>query len=224
MEKMIVANHKMNMILPDVLEYIDKVSSISNRLIVCPSSIYIPYFVSSGFEVGIQNIYVGDNGAYTGEISAKQAKSVGVSYVIVGHSERRKVFSESDELINHKVKIALQNGLNVILCVGENEGEDYKEVIKKQIIFGLKDVTLPVLITYEPAWAIGSKQLPSNEKIIEVVDYIKSFFDYDVKVLYGGSVDENEAPTLSKVNNLDGFIVGLSSTDYDELITIREVL
>lgn len=224
MGKVIVVNHKMNMTLSEILNYMDKVSSISSELIVCPSLLYIPYFLDKGFEVGIQNISTEDKGAFTGEVSARQAKSVGVRYALIGHSERRRFFNETDEIVNLKIKKALQNNLNVLLCVGEDEGEDYKEVIKNQITFGLKNVTSPVMISYEPVWAIGSNRLPSLEKISEIANYIKSFFDYDVKVFYGGSVNIENAQILKDLKEVSGFIVSSASLDPNELIKIREVL
>ena len=224
MEKVIVANQKMNMSYHEVKKFINGLSKASFKSIICPSSLYVPYYVEKGITTGIQNIYTEKSGPYTGEISAYQAKSVGAQYVLIGHSERRRIFGETDDDVNLKVKQSLEAGLKVILCVGENIGEDYKEVIKRQITLGLKDVSSKVIISYEPVYSIGTGIIPSNDEIIEVVKFIKSFFDYDVDVFYGGSVNLDTALELKKIDLLSGYLVGSLSTDIDDFIKIGEVL
>ena len=224
MEKIIIANQKMNMTLDDTKKFIKGLLKANFNYIVCPSSLYIPYYVGKGIDTGIQNIYTEDFGAYTGEVSACQAKSVGVKYVLIGHSERRRIFNETDSEVNLKVKKALENELKVILCVGENLGEDYKEVLHRQISLGLKDINDEVIIAYEPVYSIGTGIVPSNEEIIEVIKYIKSLFDYDVKVLYGGSVNLDTAEKLKEIDLLSGYLVGTAATKIDEFIKIGEVL
>ncbi len=226
MEKIIVANHKMNMDFEEIKKYITKLKTINNDIIVCPTSVYAPYFIENGFNTGLQNIYFENDGPYTGEISAKQAKSLGIEYVIIGHSERRQLFNETNEIINKKVKSALANKLKVILCVGESteQRKDYEKVLNKQITNCLKDIKEEVIIAYEPIWAIGTGMTPISEEINEIIKYIKSLFDYDVKVLYGGSVNSKNIKAKNEVNVVSGYLIGGASTQIDELLAIREVV
>ena len=226
MEKMIVANHKMNMTLPEIENYIEVLEKSSFKPIVCPTSIYAKLFVDHGFETGLQNIYLEDKGAYTGEISPKQAKSIGINCVIIGHSERRQIFKEDNSQINQKIKKALENDLKVILCIGEtlDQRNNYQEILSKQITESLKEIDDEIIIAYEPVWAIGTGITPTNEEIDEITKYIKSLFSYDVKVLYGGSVSLNNIASLKAVNVVSGYLIGGASTKADELIKIGEVV
>ena len=176
------------------------------------------------YEYHFWNVYTEDFGAYTGEVSACQAKSVGVKYVLIGHSERRRIFNESDDIVNLKLKKSLENNLKVILCVGENLGEDYKEVLHRQISLGLKGIEDEVIIAYEPVYSVGTGIIPSSDEITEVISYIKSLFNYDVKVLYGGSVNLKTMETLKKVDGVSGYLVGTAATDIEEFMKIGEVL
>lgn len=223
MEKIIVANHKMNMQKDEIKEYISKLKNID--MIICPTAIYAPYFIENGFETGLQNIYYEDKGAYTGEISPFQASALGVKYVIIGHSERRELFKETNLDINKKIKSALRHHLKVILCIGETENQrnNYKEVLKKQITEGLDGITEEVIIAYEPVWAIGTGKTPTNEDISEVAKYIKSLLNNPL-VLYGGSVNSNNIKTLNEVKEVNGYLIGGASTKIDELLKIREVV
>lgn len=224
MEKIIALNHKMNMEQSQIDEYINSLKKLDLNVIVFPTSIYAQKFINEDIKTGLQNIYHKENGAYTGEISPKQAKSIGISHVIIGHSERRCIFGETNEEINKKVKHAQENNLKVILCVGEKQNEHYKEILKTQIQEGLKDINKEVIIAYEPVWAIGNQVTPSNEEIREILKYIKSLFNYNVKVLYGGSVNSGTIKTLKEVNEVAGYLIGGVSTDIKELEKIKEVL
>ncbi len=224
MEKIVALNHKMNMDYDELQDYIDDLKKINLNPIVFPTAIHAPYFVEDHFRTGLQNIYFQDNGAFTGETSPKQAKKLGIEYVLVGHSERRELFSESNEEINKKIKLALENDLKVILCVGEKNNEDYQTVIKRQIKEGLQNITKPVIIAYEPVWAIGSGVIPSNEHIKTVITYIQSLLNYDVKVLYGGSVNSITIQKINEVNVVSGYLIGGSSTSIQELKKIKEVV
>ncbi len=221
MEKIVIANHKMHLTYKEIIDYLNQINDLN--VIFFPSSIYIPYFIQKNLKTGIQNIYINDQGNYTGEISARQAKSIGISYALIGHAERRHLFNESNELINQKVCEAIKNNLQVILCVGEEQDQDYKSVIKKQLEIGLKNINAPVIIAYEPFWAIGNSTIPSIHRIEEVITYIKSLLNKDIKVVYGGSVSINNIKQLNAIKNLDGFIVGIESLDINKLKLIREV-
>lgn len=225
--KIIIGNMKMNMLYPDIMKYIDKLKDKKlNNVIICPTSIYIPYFLNNNINVGIQDIYMKDNGAYTGDISAVQASSIGVKYAIIGHSERRFYHNEKDKLINLKIKQAIKNNIIPILCIGENieEQENVKVVLKKQLDNCLKNIDRDVIIAYEPRWAIGTNIVPSNNYIKDIILYIKEELKYKNKILYGGSINIENINTINKIKELDGFLVGNVSTKAEEFLNIIEVV
>ncbi len=225
--KLVVANFKMSMDTSDVNNYLKDIATLDNKnVVICPTSIYLPYFLKKKFEVGLQNVYKEDLGAYTGEISPKQAYSIGVRYVILGHSERRQYFKETNEFVNEKIKACLKNNLKVILCIGETKEErdllKTKRILKKQIVSCLKDLKSiqNVVIAYEPIWSIGTNITPTNAEIEDAITFIKDvvweLFEAKIKVLYGGSVNENNIKSLNSINNVDGFLVGGASTNYSK--------
>ncbi len=235
--KYIVANMKMNLTAKEISNYLKIINDkmfISN-VIICPTSIYIPYFLNNSYDVGIQNIYCENEGSYTGEISPLQVKSMGVKYAIIGHSDRR-LMGEDDQLINKKIKKALENKLKVIFCIGETleEREMLKtdKILKQQIIRGLRGLNEKqlsnVLIAYEPVWAVGTNVLPTNKEISDCVNFIKSICKENLKgipfILYGGSINEGNIKTLNKIKNVDGFLIGSSASDVEKLINIIEVI
>lgn len=234
--KLIVANHKMNMDAKEANEYLKELGNINNKnLIICPTSIYIPYFLKKKFEVGIQNTFIHEKGSYTGEISPKQAKSLGVNYTIIGHSERRIYFNETDTLINKKVLESLNNNLKVILCIGETLEEKNMlktdKILKRQIINALRDVENidNVIIAYEPVWSIGTGIIPESKEISATISYIKTIIDKlypsnNVKILYGGSVTEKNIKSLNKIKEVNGFLVGGASLNTKSLLKIIEVV
>lgn len=216
--KLVVGNMKMNLTLYEVENYITEMKDYKD-CVICPSSVFCSLFEEKGYTVGLQNISEYDNGAYTGEISTAQANSLNIKYVIVGHSERREYFKETDEVINKKVIKALNDNLKVILCVGETlverENNKTKDKIKKQLIDGLKEInnnSQNLIIAYEPIWAIGTGKIPTNEQIIDVVSFIKTTLKQELninpKVLYGGSTNEKNIAELNTIDLVDGFLVG----------------
>lgn len=224
MEKIIALNHKMNMEYEDIKKYLENIKKLEINPIIFPTAIYAKEFVDNGVTTGLQNIYSQNSGPYTGEISPSQAKSLGIDYALIGHFERREIFKETNKDINEKIKAAINNDLKVILCIGEGKNEDYQETIKKQIIEGLKDIKEEIIIAYEPTWAIGSNEIPNQQKIENIIKYIKSFFDYDIMVLYGGSVNAEAIKTLKEVNAVSGYLIGGNSTNISELKRIKEVV
>ncbi len=234
-DKLIIANHKMNLNADDLNKYLDKISKINNKnVIICPTSIYIPYFINKT-QVGIQNVYCYSKGSYTGEISPMQAKSLGVNYVIVGHSERRCYFEESDILINKKIVESLNNNLKVILCIGETLEQKNMlktdQVLKRQIINSLNNINSidNIIIAYEPVWAIGTGIVPDTSSISSTISYIRTIIDKlfpnnSVKILYGGSVTEKNIVELNKIKEVNGFLVGGASLNPDEFLKIVEVV
>lgn len=234
-EKIIVANHKMNMVAEDIAEYLKVINNeaLNKQVIICPTSIYLPYFLKRQYDVGLQNTFFKSEGAYTGEISPKQAASVGVKYTIIGHSERRSHFKESENDISKKIIEAIKHNLKVILCIGETL-EDRNllktdRVLKRQINNALraleKEMLDNVIIAYEPIWAIGSKKTPSNEEISTTVHYIKAMVSQykgneDIMVLYGGSVTNDNIEELNKIENISGFLIGGASIEVNGFIKI----
>lgn len=225
--KLLVLNHKMNIEYSILDNYIKELSNIKNnniKLVVCPSDIYLLKFKENGFTIGGQNSSFDKKGNYTGEVSAEQLKSIGADYCIVGHSERRKYFAEDDNTINRKIKLLLDNDIDPILCVGEtleqkNAGVT-KEIIMDQIAKALdgirKDKIENVIIAYEPIWSIGSGMIPTIDELQNVILYIKDSLkkvDCNIKVLYGGSVNEENISYLNNIDKLDGFLLGGVSLD-----------
>lgn len=227
---MIVANWKMHF---DAKKALQTGCAIKNLLInakvelaVCAPYLYLQElfecFKDSNIKLGAQNLYFEDEGAYTGEISAMMLKSVGCEYVIVGHSERRQIFSENDELVNKKLKSAIQHSIVPILCVGESlsqrENNETFKVLENQLAKDLQGIEGSVIIAYEPVWAIGSGKVASAKQIFEAHEFIKKFID--TKVLYGGSVNPQNAQELSSIVNVDGFLVGGASLDAQKFFSI----
>jgi triosephosphate isomerase len=197
-------------------------------VVVCPTYIHIPavrYQLSERYKVASQNVSMFDNGAYTGEISAKQLKDMDINWTLVGHSERRQYFGDTEEVIAKKIAISLQNGVNVIACIGEKlaERESGKtfEIVKSQLqtlISSISDWS-KVVIAYEPVWAIGTGKTASKEQAQEVHAEIRKILNESVnqqtadlvRIIYGGSVTETNANDLISQKDIDGFLVGGAS-------------
>jgi triosephosphate isomerase len=207
---------------------------------VCPPYVYLQAVAkalsSSNIAVGAQDMYFESDGAFTGEISAAMLKDVGCSYCICGHSERRHIMGESDELINKKVTAAIAGGLLPILCVGElieeREASQTNEVVTRQVKKGLAGLSAEklraVTIAYEPVWAIGTGLTATPEQAQEVHDFIRKLLAemYDgelaeeVRILYGGSVKPNNAADLMSQKDIDGSLVGGASLKADDFLAI----
>lgn len=230
--KYIVLNHKMNLEYKAIKKYLEDLGHLDlkkNKLIVCPSDIYLTNFIDKNFIVGSQNASSNKDGAYTGEVSASQLKSLGVGYSLVGHSERRKYFKEDNLEINRKIRLLLLNKIRPILCVGESlndkNSSSTKEVIFRQLQGALdklsaKDIE-KLIIAYEPVWAIGSGMIPTNEEIETVIFYIKDLiyknFKVNVRVLYGGSVNEKNIDIIKQAKGIDGYLLGGISLKLNKL-------
>lgn len=236
MDKLIVANHKNYMNINLLSKYIRDINNFidDENVIICPSNIYLPYFLKHKYKVGIQNVAV-DSDTCTGEITSSQAAGIGIKYAIIGHSERRMKMGEDNKCLNQKVINALSSGLEVILCVGETAYEKKhnktKKVIYKQLKECLKDIKdlSNIIIAYEPVWAIGTGTTPTNDAIKEMMIYIKKnikdiFAFDDIKVLYGGSVSAKNIEEIKSIDELDGFLIGKASTDSKEFLYMIEVV
>jgi triosephosphate isomerase len=239
MKKVIALNLKMNLGYEEVEDYINAIInkiSDKNDVIFFPSSLYLELFKKSGYQIGAQNVYYLDKGAFTGEISPLQLKTLGVSYVLIGHSERRLHFGEDDKLINSKIKGCLKNNLKVILCIGETIEEKQLRktalVLEKQIINGLKGIDkedlTDVIIAYEPVWAIGSGKTPRDEEIEDAINFITKIinreFDIEPIVLYGGSINKDNIQKIMHIKNVDGTLIGSSSLDSKYLLSMLDLV
>ena len=218
----IAGNWKMNMLPNEAISFIEEIEPMvkdtTNEVIICVP--FTDFFYANNMAQGT------DKGAYTGEISAPMLKSVNCKYVIVGHSERRQYFNETDEIVNKKAKKALEYGLTPIICVGETleEKEAGKtiEIITSQIEKGLVDLKASdldkIVIAYEPIWAIGTGKTATSEDaqnaIKAIREKIKSLFNTDdISILYGGSVKGSNAKELFEMKDIDGGLVGGASLE-----------
>jgi triosephosphate isomerase len=237
MSKIVVGNLKMflsNQEMKDYINDINKVKLNNTNLILCPSYIYLNLFKDNNYLLGAQNVFYKENGAYTGEISARQLKDLNVSYVIIGHQERRKYFNESDKDINLKIKSCLKENLKVILCIGETKEENEMKktsiVLRKQIMKALEDISIEnlnnIIIAYEPEYSIGTNNCIDISKIKEITKYIKTIiynnYNCDIKVIYGGSVNLDNVKDITLVT--DGVLVGKLSSECKKFINLLNKL
>lgn len=247
MKKYIYGNIKMNMTLKETEEYVEKllplVETSKNEIVVFPSFTNLMFLgqklTSSKVLLGAQNISSESMGAYTGEVSASQVKSVGAKYVIIGHSERRKLFMEKNDCINKKIIEALGQGLKVVLCVGETKYErankKHKAVIQKEIsecLKGLYENELKnIIIAYEPVWAIGTGKMPTVKEIEDMAKVIRTEVQTEysekaaknIKILYGGSVNSQNAKIFGNIVGLNGLLVGGACLSAEEFAKICRV-
>ena len=190
----------------------------------------------TNIKLGAQNMYFEETGAFTGEISPRFLKEIGVEYVILGHSERRNIFNESDDLINKKLKKALLIGLKPIVCIGElleeREAGKTKEIINNQVNETFKDLDkdqiIHTVIAYEPIWAIGTGKTATPEQAEEIHVYIREILSQkfgqeianSIRIQYGGSIKPNNAEDLFRKENIDVGLVGGASLQADSLAQI----
>ena len=238
MDKYILANWKMNKDISDIDGYVDElkknVKNFNNVVVFVPSVMIKPFFdkVKNAFGVGAQNCHYAESGAFTGEISAAMAKSAGAGYVIIGHSERRHYFDESDEFLNKKLHSVLSHGLVPVFCIGETleEKKNFKKVLKRQIVNGFKGVTefSKIIVAYEPVWAIGTGNVATIEDINRVHSFIRSVFkeefNTEISLVYGGSVSPDSSKEILSLPEVDGVLVGgasLNTSKFSQIIGSR---
>ena len=234
-KKIVAGNWKMNMTPAKAVELInslkDKINSEAVEVVVCPTYVCLPAVLEAvkgtNIGVGAQNMHFEENGAYTGEIAPSMLTELGVKYVIIGHSERRQYFAETDETVNKKTLKAIEHGLVPIVCVGESLEEREQgvtiDLVRLQTKIALKDVTAEdakkVVIAYEPIWAIGTGRTATSEQAEEVCAAIRQVVAEiycqevadEVRVQYGGSVNGGNANELFNMGNIDGGLVGGAS-------------
>ena len=244
--KVIAGNWKMHKDLSESQNLISKLinelrkEEVNCDIIICPP--FTSLSEAAGLvkntivKLGAQNMHYEDKGAFTGEVSAAMLKSVGCEYVILGHSERRAIFSESDEMINKKIKKALGSGLRPIFCIGETlqqrESGTMNDVIKRQVTDGLQHVSTgemeKIIIAYEPVWAIGTGVTATPQQAQEVHVYVRqlinNIFGDDTAekliIQYGGSVKPDNAAELLSQSDIDGALVGGACLEADSFLKI----
>ena len=248
MRKPIIAgNWKMNLTPSQGVELVNQLKPLVKDadcdVVVCVPATDI-YAVGqalkgSNIKLGAENVHFAENGAYTGEISADMLLELGVEYVIVGHSERRQYFNETDKTVNLRTLQAIKKGLVPIVCVGEtlSEREEGKteEVLKKQIVEGLQGVEdlTKIVIAYEPVWAIGTGKTATSEQANQTIGYIrnllKEVFCEDcalkVRIQYGGSMKPSNAKELMAMSEIDGGLIGgasLKAEDFAKIVNFNK--
>ena len=243
-KKVIAGNWKMNKLPNETIEFIEKltplVKNTENEVVLCVPFTDLFYAINmaqeTNIKIGAQNMHFESSGAYTGEVSAEMLKSIGVEYVIIGHSERRAYFAETDETVNKKIKAAFANELKPIVCVGETleERESGKtvDIITTQTKLALEGLTdeqvKGTIIAYEPIWAIGTGKTATSEdannSIKEIRKKIEEIYGKDVSecviIQYGGSVKSVNAKELFTTSDIDGGLVGGASLKPEEFAKI----
>ncbi len=242
---LIAGNWKMNLLVSDAVKMVNELKSLvagvnGADIVVCPVftalSAVGEALKGSAIEMGGQNCYLKESGAYTGEISPQMLKDVGCAWTIIGHSERRQYFGETDELLNQKLKFALASGLKVMFCVGETleerESGQMNDVLERQVIKGLAGLSDSdfdsMSVAYEPVWAIGTGKTASPEQAQEAHAFIRGLLSKQfgagvaekVRIQYGGSVKADNAAELMAKPDVDGALVGGAALKADSFAGI----
>ena len=244
-QPIIAGNWKMNNTIAAAEKLITElkplVSDAKAEVVIC-----VPYTViqkaaeltaGSNIKVGAENVAWADKGAFTGEVSAEMLKEVGAEYVIIGHSERRQMFGETDETVNKRTVQALKYGLKPIVCVGETlserEGGETESIVKRQTLGAFKGLTAEdmknVIIAYEPVWAIGTGRTATSEQANETIKYIRSVVNEmfgektanALRIQYGGSMNPSNASALMAQPDIDGGLIGgasLKAEDFSKVV------
>lgn len=240
----IAGNWKMHMTKGEALDYISelkgKVEGTDVEVVICPPAILLDSLKQgtkgSNIKIGAQNMHWEEKGAFTGEISPIMLKDLSIDYCIIGHSERRQYFGETNETVNKKIKAVLNHDIIPILCVGEtldirNEGNT-ESLLKEQITEAFKDIdsmdAKKIVVAYEPIWAIGTGETATPEMANNAIAYIrgviKDIYDEtiseEIRIQYGGSVKPNNAEELMNQNDIDGALVGGASLKADSFSQI----
>lgn len=245
----IAANWKMNKTLDEAKSFIKEINGLvpdedTVDSIVCAPALFLAHLTHSTegrpLQIGAQNMHFEENGAFTGETSPYALHDVGVTYVILGHSERRQLFGETDELVHKKVRSAFKNELTPIVCVGETleqrQAKKTEEVVAGQVQKALKDLPEDqagqVVIAYEPIWAIGTGKSSSEEDAGDVCSFIRSvigkLFSADtadaVRIQYGGSVKPENITSFLEQSDIDGALVGGASLNPKSFVQLLEAV
>lgn len=245
MRKAIIAgNWKMNKTIDEAVKLVEELKPLVKDakcdVVVCPTFVCLGAVLKAtegtNIKVGAQNMYFEESGAFTGEVAPGMLEAMKVDYVVIGHSERRQYFNETDETVNKKVKAALKHNIIPIMCCGETleerEGNITEEVIGRQIKLDLAGITkeevLKVVVAYEPIWAIGTGKTATDEQANETIAFIrKTIADMfgeevanEVRIQYGGSVKPNTIKAQMAQPDIDGALVGGASLKAEDFAAI----
>lgn len=246
-KKVIAGNWKMNKVSSEVDQFItEAVNKVPNddkvEAIVCAPFPYLGTLVAkakgSNVKIGAQNMHYEEDGAFTGEVSPVMLKDIGVTHVVLGHSERREIFGETDELVNKKTHAAFKHGLTPIVCVGETleqrEANETMDLIESQVKKGLEglsgDQVAETIIAYEPVWAIGTGKTASSSDANEVCSHVRNVVKETyseavaekVVIQYGGSVKPDNIEELLGQSDIDGALVGGASLEVESFVQLVE--
>ncbi len=245
-KKIVAGNWKMNKTLSEAVQLAKDIrqlaegNSFNAGIMVCPTAVFLlpvkEALGNSGIAVAAQNVAAQDQGAYTGEMAADQIASAGIGYTLIGHSERRSLFGDSDAIIEIKIKKALAAGLSPVFCCGEpievRQAGKEKDLVREQVekaLFSLSAADLSrVVVAYEPVWAIGTGLTASSEQAQEMHAFIRQLIAgkfgtqvaEGISILYGGSVKSSNAAELFDMPDVDGGLVGGASLQAEEFINI----
>lgn len=231
-KKLFCANWKMNKTAEESTRYIKDLISILSKdefgkgmIIIFPNFCFLNNlqevlkFYKVDIKLGAQNFYPVESGAYTGETSINMLQSLGVEYFLIGHSERRYILGETQDFINRKVFFGLEKKVKIIYCFGEKLEErnqnKTEEIIKNQLeVFNQVPITDNIYFAYEPVWAIGTGVRATKEDIVNMINYVRNISNNKInKLIYGGSIDENNVEELATIDSLCGYLVGSASLD-----------
>ena len=244
-KKIVAGNWKMNMTLVESIELSNALINIKKPnvdVMIAPSFTNIyhlkKHFDSHQIDVIAQNVNQNSKGAFTGEISVEMLKSIGVNCVIIGHSERRSLFGETDQILFEKLNYATSNDMNVIFCIGEElqqrQNGNYFDVIQNQLEMGVlglsTELIKKVTLAYEPVWAIGTGVTANSDQIQEIHQFIRNLihqsFDEkisnSIRILYGGSVKPTNAEEIFNLTDVDGGLIGGASLKFADFQSIVE--
>ena len=222
--KFIIGNWKMNGTKADKEDMLKALKTVKsgNKIVLC-----LPFTLlcgeNKGISIGAQDVSSHENGAYTGDISATMLKEMGVEYVIVGHSERRTNHDETNEIVRQKATMAIKNGIIPIVCVGETMEEKNAghttSVIKKMLLESIPD-NGEYIVAYEPRWAIGTGQTPTTNEIVSAVKTVFETLPNPMPIIYGGSVNKDNARDIISIPYVDGLLIGGASLKSDTFLPI----
>ncbi|MDC1372345.1 triose-phosphate isomerase [Flavobacteriaceae bacterium] len=243
-KKIVAGNWKMNNGLQETELLINELAKETNHsgceVMIAPSFVSlktsIDYLKNKDIEVVSQNVHQKNNGAYTGEISAKMLSSIGIKTTIIGHSERREYFNETHEILKNKVDTSLKNSINIIFCFGEElkdrKNNNHFSIISNQISESLFHLSSSewdnIILAYEPVWAIGTGETASSDQVQEMHSFIRNFIAQKystelaqkISILYGGSVKPNNAKEIFSMEDVDGGLIGGASLNSKDFFSI----